>query len=255
MFRSTPFADLRIGLLYPEEVLGKYTWFINLKDMQSAADLEATSNWESSPTRLTPHISVFSSFKRLVDILGAMLGLLVLALIFVPIAIAIKADSSGNIFYSQERYGLMGKPFRIYKFRSMVKDADYLKSQVRNESKGLIFKNANDPRITRVGQFLRKTSIDEFPQFWNVLKGEMSLVGTRPPTADEIAHYREHHWQRLTVKPGMTGEWQVNGRSLVKDFEDIVKLDLRYQAQWHPFYDLLLIGKTILILFKKTGAC
>lgn len=223
--------------------------------MQSAADLESTSSWDSSPHWLTPHISVFSSFKRCTDILGSLLGLFCFSVIFIPIAIAIKVDSPGAIFYSQKRYGLLGKPFRIYKFRSMVKNADHLKSQIQNESKGLIFKNSNDPRITRVGKFLRKTSIDEFPQFWNVLKGEMSLVGTRPPTTDEIAHYREHHWQRLTVKPGMTGEWQVNGRSLVKDFEEIVKLDLRYQDQWHPLYDLVLIGKTILILCKKTGAC
>lgn len=222
--------------------------------MQSAADLESTSSLGLSPERLTPHISVFSSFKRFVDIVGGVLGLLCLAAVLIPIAIAIKLDSPGAIFYSQKRYGLLGKPFRIYKFRSMIKNADQLKSQIRNESKGLIFKNSNDPRVTRVGRFLRKTSLDEFPQFWNVLKGEMSLVGTRPPTADEITHYRDHHWQRLSVKPGMTGEWQVSGRSLVKDFEEIVKLDLRYQAQWHPLYDLVLIGKTVLILLKKTGA-
>ncbi|MBF2029383.1 MAG: sugar transferase [Oscillatoriales cyanobacterium C42_A2020_001] len=202
-----------------------------------------------------PHPSVFSLFKRFIDILGSLIGLIVIAVIMVPIAIAIKLDSPGPIFYSQQRYGLLGKPFRIYKFRSMVVNADQLKSQVENEAKGLIFKNSNDPRITRVGRFLRKTSLDEFPQFWNVLKGEMSLVGTRPPTADEIALYREHHWQRLNVKPGITGEWQVNGRSLIKDFEDIVQLDLRYQAQWHPLYDLVLIFRTVLVLVTKNGAC
>uniref|UniRef100_A0A832M471 Sugar transferase n=1 Tax=Oscillatoriales cyanobacterium SpSt-402 TaxID=2282168 RepID=A0A832M471_9CYAN len=201
-----------------------------------------------------PHPSVFSLFKRFIDILGSLIGLAALTVIFVPIAIAIKLDSPGPVFYSQQRYGLLGKPFRIYKFRSMVVNADQLKSQVENEAKGLIFKNSNDPRITRVGRFLRKTSLDEFPQFWNVLKGEMSLVGTRPPTADEITLYRDHHWQRLNVKPGITGEWQVNGRSLVKDFEDIVLLDLRYQAQWHPLYDLVLIFRTFLILFTKNGA-
>lgn len=150
----------------------------------------------------------------------------------------------------------MGHSFRIYKFRSMVQNADELKMQIKNEARGLIFKNENDPRITRVGRFLRKTSLDEFPQFWNVLRGEMSLVGTRPPTADEVANYSNHHWQRLQVKPGLTGEWQVSGRSLVKDFEDIVQLDLRYQAQWHPFYDLIIICKTVLmILTKRSGAC
>ncbi|NES96479.1 MAG: sugar transferase, partial [Desertifilum sp. SIO1I2] len=119
----------------------------------------------------------------------------------------------------------------------------------------LIFKNESDPRITRVGRFLRKTSLDELPQFWNVLKGEMSLVGTRPPTHDEVVRYSPHHWRRLDVKPGLTGEWQVNGRSSVKDFEDIVKLDLRYQTKWHPFYDLQLIFKTVHVVLAKTGAC
>lgn len=188
--------------------------------------------------------------------MGSLIGLAIFGLIFFPIALAIRLDSPGPILYSQKRYGLMGHSFRIYKFRSMVQNADELKMQIKNEARGLIFKNENDPRITRVGRFLRKTSLDEFPQFWNVLRGEMSLVGTRPPTADEVANYSNHHWQRLQVKPGLTGEWQVSGRSLVKDFEDIVQLDLRYQAQWHPFYDLILICKTVfLILTKRSGAC
>lgn len=201
-----------------------------------------------------PHPSASSFFKRCIDVVGSLFGLVLLAILFVPIAIAIRLDSPGPIFYSQERYGLLGRPFQVYKFRSMVQNADVLKAQIKNEAKGLIFKNENDPRVTRVGRFLRKTSLDEFPQFWNVLKGEMSLVGTRPPTADEVTHYKAHHWQRLVVKPGITGEWQVNGRSLVKDFEDIVKLDLRYQRQWHPLYDLVLILKTIQVLITKTGA-
>lgn len=201
-----------------------------------------------------PHPSASSVFKRFIDLVGSLVGLVLLAILFVPIAIAIKLDSPGPILYAQERYGLLGKPFQVYKFRSMVQNADDLKAQIKNEAKGLIFKNRNDPRVTRVGRFLRKTSLDEFPQFWNVLKGEMSLVGTRPPTADEVKQYKEHHWQRLTVKPGITGEWQVNGRSLVKDFEDIVHLDLRYQTQWHPLYDLVLILKTIQVLITKTGA-
>ncbi|MDX2242013.1 MAG: sugar transferase [Leptolyngbyaceae cyanobacterium bins.302] len=222
--------------------------------MQSATNLEALACPDLSAGLFAPHASVFSVSKRFLDIVGSLIGLGLLAILVVPIAIAIKLDSPGSVFYSQVRYGLMGKPFRIYKFRSMVANADQLKSQVHNEAKGLIFKNSNDPRITRVGRFLRRTSIDEFPQFWNVLKGEMSLVGTRPPTADEIAYYREHHWQRLVVKPGITGEWQVSGRSLIQDFEDIVQLDLRYQAQWHPLYDLSLIFKTVLVLLAKRGA-
>ncbi|MBD2037208.1 sugar transferase [Leptolyngbya sp. FACHB-321] len=202
----------------------------------------------------TPHRSARSLFKRAIDIVGSLVGLLLLAILFIPLALAIKLDSPGPIFYAQERYGLLGQTFRIYKFRSMVQNADALKSQVKNEASGLIFKNQDDPRVTRIGRFLRRSSLDEFPQFWNVLLGEMSLVGTRPPTADEVSRYDSHHWQRLNVKPGMTGEWQVNGRSMVKDFEDIVKLDLHYQEQWHPLYDLTLIVRTVYVIVAKVGA-
>lgn len=186
--------------------------------------------------------------------MGALVGLFVLALLYLPIAIAIRLDSPGPILYSQERYGLQGKPFRILKFRSMVTNADDLKASVTNEAQGLIFKNQADPRITRVGKILRKTSLDEFPQFWNVLKGDMSLVGTRPPTGDEVAHYSDHHWRRLNVKPGITGQWQVSGRSAIKDFEDIVELDLHYQTQWTPLYDVQLLIRTVYVLVTKSGA-
>ena len=202
-----------------------------------------------------PHISTRSVFKRTLDIVGAIVGLGILALIFVPVAIAIRLDSKGPILYSQERFGLQGQPFTIWKFRSMVTDADALKASVANESQGLIFKNEADPRVTKVGRLLRKTSLDEFPQFWNVLIGDMSLVGTRPPTADEVKHYNERHWKRLDVRPGMTGQWQVNGRSSVKDFEDIVKMDLDYQRKWSISYDLFLIFKTIWVVLNKHGAC
>ncbi|TVP61096.1 MAG: sugar transferase [Nodularia sp. (in: Bacteria)] len=208
--------------------------------------------WESE---FTPHSSVQSKFKRTLDIVGSLVGLLILAIVFLPIAIAIKIDNPGPIFFTQERYGLQGSTFQIWKFRSMVSDAEKLKSQVNNEADGLIFKNTNDFRITKVGRFLRSTSLDELPQFWNVLVGEMSLVGTRPPTHDEVIKYTPRHWQRLNVKPGLTGEWQVNGRSQVKDFEQIVDLDLRYQKNWHPLYDLMLIGKTFSVIFGRIGAC
>ncbi len=203
-----------------------------------------------------PHASTQSQFKRSLDILGAIVGLTILSILIVPVAIAITLDSEGPILYSQERFGLQGKPFTMWKFRSMVSNADELKAAVANQSQGLIFKNEADPRITRVGRFLRKTSLDEFPQFWNVLKGDMSLVGTRPPTGDEVAHYTERHWQRLDVRPGMTGQWQVSGRSAVKDFEDIVTLDLLYQTQWTPIYDVQLLAKTVItLLSKRAGAC
>ena len=200
------------------------------------------------------HPSAKCLIKRSIDVLGAFVGLLILGLVVLPLALVIKLDSPGPIFYSQTRYGLKGKPFTIRKFRSMVQNADDLKQMVSNEAQGLIFKNENDPRITRVGQFLRKTSLDEFPQFWNVLKGDMSLVGTRPPTADEVSCYSPHHWQRLDVKPGITGQWQVSGRSAIKDFEEIVHLDLHYQAIWSPWYDLQVILKTITVLLNRSGA-
>jgi lipopolysaccharide/colanic/teichoic acid biosynthesis glycosyltransferase len=216
----------------------------------------ATPTIVASPFTIgnSPHPSASSVLKRLLDVVGGLVGLLILAIVFIPIAIAIKLDSPGPIFYEQERYGLQGRPFTMRKFRSMVQNADALKAQVPNEAKGLIFKNKQDPRITRVGAFLRKTSLDELPQFWNVVMGEMSLVGTRPPTRDEVMHYGDRHWQRLNVKPGLTGEWQVNGRSSIDDFEEIVDLDLRYQLLWNPLYDLKLIWKTIVVVLARAGA-
>ncbi|MBE9065716.1 sugar transferase [Leptolyngbya cf. ectocarpi LEGE 11479] len=200
------------------------------------------------------HRSVRSKRKRFIDIVGALLGLLITAILFVPITLAIWADNRGPILYTQRRCGLRAKPFRILKFRSMVTNAEKLKHLVENEAAGHIFKNRNDPRITRVGEFLRKTSLDEFPQFFNVLKGEMSLVGTRPPTPDEVEHYSTHHFQRLNVKPGLTGEWQVYGRSNVEDFDKIVQMDLNYQRKWSIPYDLSLLLKTIAVVFRRKGA-
>jgi lipopolysaccharide/colanic/teichoic acid biosynthesis glycosyltransferase len=191
----------------------------------------------------------------MIDILGAVAGLGITAVVAIPVALALALDNPGPIFYSQTRCGLNGRPFRIWKFRSMVVGAEQLKHRVNNEASGHIFKNQNDPRITRVGRFLRRTSLDELPQFWNVLLGEMSLVGTRPPTKDEVMHYSSHHWERLNVKPGITGEWQTNGRSSIKDFEDIVRLDLDYQRKWSITYDISLLLKTLSVLINKSGAC
>lgn len=201
------------------------------------------------------HPAVYSRPKRILDILGATVGLSLTALIFLPIVIAIYFDNPGPIFYSQTRCGWRGRQFRIWKFRSMVVNADQLKHQVQNQANGHIFKNDNDPRITRVGRFLRRTSLDELPQFWNVLLGDMSLVGTRPPTVDEVKQYNERHWQRLEVKPGITGEWQANGRSSVNDFEEIVSMDLHYQRCWSIAYDMKLILKTIQAVLHRKGAC
>ena len=203
----------------------------------------------------TIHSSANSKAKRMLDILGAIVGLAITGAIVIPIAIAMWFDDPGNIFYSQIRCGLEGKPFRIWKFRSMIVDADRQKHLVENQATGHIFKNENDPRITKVGHFLRRTSLDEFPQFWNVLKGDMSLVGTRPPTTDEVAMYDKHHFQRLKVKPGITGEWQVRGRSKVLNFEEIVQMDLDYQKRWSFFYDLHLLIQTVVVVLARKGAC
>ena len=199
------------------------------------------------------HYSVASWMKRAIDVVGSLVGLVITFILFIPIVIAIKIDDPGSIFFRQIRCGWMGKRFYIWKFRSMCVDAEAKKSQIKNQVEGAFFKNDNDPRITKVGNFLRRTSLDELPQFWNVLKGEMSLVGTRPPTPDEVERYEVPEWQRLDVKPGMTGEWQVNGRSKVRTFEDVIRLDLKYQQNWTLVYDLKLIFKTITILFNKNS--
>jgi anti-anti-sigma factor len=221
------------------------------------------------------HPSVRSPIKRLIDIVGSLIGLSFTAILAIPIAIAIVSESKGNILFGQIRCGLLSKPFRIWKFRSMVKNAEQLKNKVENQiqagqqekssdeddtASGKFFKNAKDPRVTKVGKFLRKTSLDELPQFWNVLIGDMSLVGTRPPTFNEINSYEldvEYHneryseWNRLDVKPGITGVWQVNGRSSVRTFVEVVNYDIEYRKNWSIWYDLKLIVQTILVLFDK----
>lgn len=229
---------------------------LELTQLNNIFTIEASAKTVTATEQSTNHLpathpSVHSLGKRCLDILGSTIGLGITAIAFIPIAIAIKLDSPGPIFFSQIRYGWMGKPFRIWKFRSMSLDAETLKNSIPNQAKGAIFKNDQDSRITNVGRFLRKTSLDELPQFWNVIKGEMSLVGTRPPTPNEVEIYKIPEWQRLDVKPGMTGEWQVNGRSNIRNFEDIIKLDLRYQKNWSLMYDLKLIIKTVMLLFNR----
>ncbi|MBW4625263.1 MAG: anti-sigma factor antagonist [Brasilonema octagenarum HA4186-MV1] len=220
--------------------------------IESQGQTSSKSQLEGLPTT---HPSVRSWMKRFIDIVGSLVGLLIVGVLFIPIAVAIRLDSPGPIFFSQIRCGWMGKRFLIWKFRSMYIDAEAKKAELekQNQVQGAFFKIDNDPRITKVGRFLRRTSLDELPQFWNVFKGEMSLVGTRPPTPDEVERYEVPEWQRLDVKPGMTGEWQVNGRSSIRKFEDVIRLDLQYQKNWNLIYDLMLIFKTVAILFKKNS--
>jgi lipopolysaccharide/colanic/teichoic acid biosynthesis glycosyltransferase len=220
--------------------------------------LTSTSFSRTSPKSIfldeSIHPSVFCPYKRLIDIIGAIIGLLLTAILTPAIAIAMQLDSPGPIFYRQTRCGLQGKPFIIWKFRSMEVDAEKKQHLVKNQANGHIFKNQNDPRITNFGKFLRRSSLDEFPQFWNVLKGEMSLVGTRPPTLEEVRKYNKYHFLRLRVKPGLTGEWQVKGRSKVNNFEEVVQMDLDYQHKWSVKYDLYLIWRTISVVLIGQGA-
>ena len=215
-------------------------------------DVRSSEKWSRKESPET-HPSVRSILKRTIDIIGSVIGLMITGLILLPVAMGIKLSSPGPIFFGQTRCGWMGKKFQMWKFRSMCADAEARKQEVKNQATGAFFKNDQDPRITTIGHFLRRTSLDEFPQFLNVLKGDMSLVGTRPPTEEEVNAYQIPEWQRLDVKPGITGEWQVNGRSHVRNFEDVIKLDLQYQHNWSLMYDIKLILKTILIIFNKNS--
>ena len=174
-------------------------------------------------------------------------------LIFAPV---IKKQSKGPVFFSQKRVGKNGRVFRIYKFRSMYMDAEERKQDLmlKNEMEGPMFKLADDPRIFPVGRFIRKYSIDELPQFWNVLKGEMSLVGTRPPTVEEVEQYELHHRARLGIKPGLTGMWQVSGRSDITDFEEIVALDTQYISEWSLSVDLKILLRTFQVVLSGEGS-
>lgn len=230
----------------PVMIVLSMTGLTEMLQIQSSA--EWTDKQQPEPET---HASIRSRVKRTLDIVGAIAGLTITGVIFIPIAIIIKLDSPGPILFQQTRCGWLGKRFQIWKFRSMCVEAEAIKAKVANQANGAFFKNDNDPRVTKVGRFLRRTSLDEFPQFWNVLKGDMSLVGTRPPTPDEVERYQVPQWQRLNVRPGMTGEWQVHGRSRVRNFEDVIKLDLRYQQNWSLKYDIQLIWKTIAIIFNK----
>ena len=225
---------------------------LSMTGLVDILQIQSSEKWSDSHQPET-HPSVRSWVKRLIDIIGALVGLAITSTIFLPLVIAIKLDSPGPIFFHQTRCGWLGKRFQIWKFRSMCQDAEAQKAKIKNQASGAFFKNDKDPRITAVGRFLRRTSLDELPQFWNVLKGDMSLVGTRPPTPDEVEKYQVPQWQRLNVKPGMTGEWQVNGRSTVRNFEDVIKLDLRYQENWSLKYDIQLIMKTIILVFNKNS--
>ena len=208
--------------------------------------------------RLSPRLFTDGELllKRLMDIAGALVGCFICILFGIIVAPLIFLEDPGPIIFKQKRVGRNGKFFYIYKFRSMYQDAEAklqtLKDQ--NEMQGFMFKMKNDPRITKVGKFLRKTSIDELPQFFNVLEGSMSLIGTRPPTVDEYNQYSAHHKRRISIKPGITGLWQVSGRSEITDFEEIVRLDCFYIDHWSITGDIKILLKTFAAVFTGKGS-
>lgn len=194
--------------------------------------------------------------KRCIDILAGIVGLVFTGLAFLIFAPLIKLQSPGPVFFSQIRVGKNGRKFRFYKFRSMNVNAEEQKQELmdQNEMSGHMFKMKDDPRVFPVGKFMRKFSIDELPQFWNILKGDMSLVGTRPPTEEEFASYEAHHKARLGIKPGLTGMWQVSGRSDIQDFEEVVELDTYYIVNWSLFLDFRIILKTLQVVITGKGS-
>jgi len=212
---------------------------------------------EHSQRSIAVNDSIFYlAAKRTLDILGSLLGLICLSWLFIIVAILIKLeDPKGPVIFKQLRVGKNGKQFYMYKFRSMVTNAEEMLESLLhlNEATGAMFKMKEDPRVTRIGKFIRKTSIDELPQLWNVLKGDMSLVGPRPPLPREVAHYTEYDKQRLLVMPGCTGLWQVSGRNDV-GFREMVELDLQYIRNRSLLYDVKIILQTIKIMFKPNSA-
>lgn len=208
-------------------------------------------SFESAPIRILPLL-----IKRLVDIVLAATALIVLAPLFGVVALLVKATSQGSVFFVQERGSLNGRKFKLYKFRTMVADAESKLEELKahNEMKGAAFKMANDPRVTPVGKWLRKLSIDELPQLWNVLRGDMSLVGPRPPLLSEVAQYDDWQRRRLSFRPGITCLWQVQGRNKITDFEEWAKLDLKYIDNWSLWLDFKILLKTVPAALFGIGA-
>ena len=210
---------------------------------------------------ITVHVNNFDAtgllYKRIIDMAGSIVGLIFLGIMYPLVALAIKLDSPGPVFFRQDRVGQNGRIFKAYKFRSMYVDAERRKAELMkaNEMQGPMFKMKDDPRVTRVGRFLRRTSLDEFPQFINVFKGEMSLVGTRPPTPDEVRHYDLCEYKRISAKPGITGMWQVSGRNKITDFCEVVRLDCQYLEDWRLTNDIKILLKTCWVVLARKGAC
>jgi lipopolysaccharide/colanic/teichoic acid biosynthesis glycosyltransferase len=219
---------------------------------QDLAVLDGVGILSLEPVRRSP---LALAVKRATDIVGALVGLGVFALAYLWLARRIRRDSPGPVLFSQVRVGQNGRLFALYKFRTMHVDAEARLEGLRrvNEMQGAVFKLRNDPRITPIGHWLRARHLDELPQFWSVLRGEMSLVGTRPPTLDEVECYRPHHRRRLSMKPGITGLWQLAGNERVRDFEDIVRLDCEYIDRWSFGLDLQILARTVVKVLGRSG--
>ncbi len=233
----------------PRLVPDMYQMSLSGVAVEEVAGIPMLSPYE---TRLSPSAA---TMKRGTDVLGSALLLLVLSPLLLLVAVLIRLDSPGPAIFSQLRVGRGGRTFHVYKFRSMVQNADALKEAMRdlNEAAGPMFKIRDDPRVTRVGRVLRKTSIDELPQLWNVLRGDMSLVGPRPALPEEVAGYREWHRMRLNAAPGITGLWQISGRSDLP-FDDMVLLDLYYIENWTPLLDFSIMVRTVPKILFGEGA-
>lgn len=272
------FINLEESAPYPKELVERcsemgLTVHLNLAKITDSAMGKQTVGRVGEYTVLTTSINVMTMkqafMKRAIDILAGLVGCVATGIIFIFVAPAIYISSPGPIFFSQERVGKNGKTFKMYKFRSMYMDAEERKAELMKENKmssNLMFKMDFDPRIignkilpdgtkkTGVGQFIRTTSIDEFPQFFNVLVGQMSLIGYRPILKSEFSEYSPHHRSRIAMKPGITGMWQVSGRSDITDFEEVVKLDTEYIRNWSMGLDFRILLKTVAVVLKKDGS-
>lgn len=264
------FINVPKGMVIPDELIQEFnemgiTTHVKLMHFSETAGKKQNVERLGSYTVLTSSINMASIkelfLKRTLDILGGLVGCTITGILFLFVAPAIYIQSPGPIFFSQIRVGKNGRKFKIYKFRSMYMDAEERKKELMKQNRiegGLMFKMENDPRIIGgekgIGGIIRKFSIDEFPQFWNVLKGDMSLVGTRPPTVDEWEKYDLHHRVRLAIKPGITGMWQVSGRSDITDFEEVVRLDREYITNWSIGLDIKILIKTVLVVLDRKGS-
>ena len=254
---QTAFADVEKAILICETE-GVEAWLV--ADFVRTSIARATvDDFYGKPLlvfRTTPDITWQLLCKRLIDVVGSLLGLVVLGpLLMLPLAIIIKLTSPGPILFRQRRSGLHGRLFTMYKFRSMVTNAEMLRAELDafNEQAGPVFKMKDDPRVTKVGRFLRLTSLDELPQLWNVIRGEMSLVGPRPPIPSEVEHYDPWHRRRLSMKPGITCLWQISGRNNIA-FDQWMKLDLQYIDNWSLWLDLKILARTFPVVLTGFGA-